>query len=171
MSIPHDNRTIDDQVWDSPEFDTYVGMVALDDKFVEQKGLPRSQRFPWDSSKGIYIFHGYHSLHCVVSLSLQKDPEDLHTNLSISSSSAKRSCSTARTGPRSGLSRMSRTVSMFSARIPPAMLTIYHGIRDTSTMRLAIWLVPREQVKPVCAAIGVSCASLRSKIQPAIDVR
>ena len=64
--IPHDNRTIDDEMWDSPEFDTFVGMVALSDEFAEEKGLLRAQRFPWDSSKGIYVFHAYHSLHCVV---------------------------------------------------------------------------------------------------------
>jgi hypothetical protein len=72
--IPHDNRTIDDEMWDAPEFDTFLGMVALSDEFTEEKGLLRAQRFPWDASKGIYVFHGYHSLHCVVSLqSCQKE--------------------------------------------------------------------------------------------------
>ncbi|KAI9743766.1 MAG: hypothetical protein M1818_002499 [Claussenomyces sp. TS43310] len=63
--IPHDDRTIDDEMWDSPEFEFFTGWVALKDDFVEEKGLPSAMRFPWDSSKSIYVFHGYHSLHCV----------------------------------------------------------------------------------------------------------
>lgn len=41
--------------------------VALDDDFVKAKGVPTSMRWPWDSSKSIYVFHSFHSLHCVVS--------------------------------------------------------------------------------------------------------
>lgn len=42
-------------------------MVALSDDFVERARLPRSQRFPWDDSKGLYLINGYHNLHCIVS--------------------------------------------------------------------------------------------------------
>ncbi|CRG86467.1 hypothetical protein PISL3812_03473 [Talaromyces islandicus] len=65
VPIPHDNRTIDDDFWDDPQFDDYVGMVALGDEFTQEKGLLSSQRWPWDHSKGIYVVHGFHSLHCV----------------------------------------------------------------------------------------------------------
>ena len=50
--------------------DTGPGAVALPDDFVQEKGLPVSQRFVWDDSKGLYLLNGYHSLHCLVGPSL-----------------------------------------------------------------------------------------------------
>ena len=67
IAIPHDDRTIDDPMWDEPELDYFNGFVALSDDFVAKKGLPSAMRYPWDKSKSIYVFHSYHSLHCVVS--------------------------------------------------------------------------------------------------------
>lgn len=66
MEIPHDDRTIDDPMWDSPEYDHYVGWVAIDNEYAKENGAPTSMHWPWDDSKGIYVFHSYHSLHCVV---------------------------------------------------------------------------------------------------------
>ena len=43
-------------MWDAPEFNTFVGMVALSDEVTENWGLLKAQRFPWDHSKGIYVF-------------------------------------------------------------------------------------------------------------------
>ena len=66
MEIPHDDRTIDDPMWDAPELDWNVGWVALDNKEVAAKGIPTAMHWPWDDSKSIYVFHAFHSLHCVV---------------------------------------------------------------------------------------------------------
>jgi hypothetical protein len=43
-------------------------MVALPYDMVDEHDLPVSQPFPWDDSKGIYLLHGHHNLHCVVSV-------------------------------------------------------------------------------------------------------
>lgn len=64
--IPHDDRTIDDPMWESPEYDFYTGWLALSNDHAQEMGLPTSMEWPWDASKGVYIFHSYHSLHCVV---------------------------------------------------------------------------------------------------------
>lgn len=40
-------------------------MVALPDSYVAAHGLPLAQRYPWDSSKGLYSLNGYHNLHCL----------------------------------------------------------------------------------------------------------
>ena len=47
--------------------DTDHGVVAISDNEAEHLGLPAAQRFPWDSSKGIYHIGAYHDLHCLVS--------------------------------------------------------------------------------------------------------
>ena len=62
------NDTFRDEVWKTINIDD--GMIALPDDFIRDRGLPVSQRFPWDESKGIYLLHGYHNLHCVVSSAL-----------------------------------------------------------------------------------------------------
>ena len=67
MTIPHDERPIDDPMWDNPEFDWNTGWVALDTQQATARGLPTSMHWPWDHSKGIYVLHGFHSMHCVVS--------------------------------------------------------------------------------------------------------
>lgn len=54
-----------DQVWD--QLNTDAGILALDHSYAADMGLPRSQDFPWDPSKGIYLLSGYHAMHCVVS--------------------------------------------------------------------------------------------------------
>ena len=51
-------------MWDKLRPD--VGLVALSDEFVMEKGLSTAQRFPWDHKKGIYVLNGYHNLHCIV---------------------------------------------------------------------------------------------------------
>lgn len=55
-----------EKLWEGMIFEH--GIVALDEKFVESKGLPKAQPFPWDTSKGIYILNGHHNLHCIKSL-------------------------------------------------------------------------------------------------------
>lgn len=57
------NQTLQDALWDAINIDD--GVVALPDAFVAQHDLRRAQRFPWDPSKGIYILHGFHNLHCL----------------------------------------------------------------------------------------------------------
>ncbi|KAG5987437.1 hypothetical protein E4U54_004997 [Claviceps lovelessii] len=63
--IPFDERGIDDPLWDDPEFDYFAGFVALDHQYAKKHNILSSQNWPWDHSKGIYVLHGYHSLHCV----------------------------------------------------------------------------------------------------------
>lgn len=67
VPISHDDHTIEDPMWDSPEYDWYLGWVALQNDVAQSKGLPTAMHWPWDSSRSIYILHGFHSLHCVVS--------------------------------------------------------------------------------------------------------
>jgi len=52
--------------WDS--IDISRGVVALDEAFAESKSLPMAQPFPWDTTKGIYLLNGFHSLHCAKSI-------------------------------------------------------------------------------------------------------
>ncbi|KAG6006826.1 hypothetical protein E4U21_006633 [Claviceps maximensis] len=63
--ILFDERDIDDPLWDDPEYDYFAGFVALDHQYAKKNKILSSQNWPWDHSKGIYVLHGYHSLHCV----------------------------------------------------------------------------------------------------------
>jgi hypothetical protein len=53
-----------DQVWDAIDLD--VGVVTFSGEWADQNGLPRSARFPWDESQGIYELAAFHGLHCLV---------------------------------------------------------------------------------------------------------
>ncbi|KAF2656068.1 hypothetical protein K491DRAFT_555837, partial [Lophiostoma macrostomum CBS 122681] len=57
------NDTEQDDIWARTHYD--IGQIALSDDYAQSVGLPRAQRFPWDSSKGIYLLNAYHNLHCV----------------------------------------------------------------------------------------------------------
>ncbi|KAL3478696.1 hypothetical protein BJX99DRAFT_224186 [Aspergillus californicus] len=57
------NNTLADNLWHSINIDS--GVVALPDSFAASHNLRKAQRFPWDTSKGIYILHGFHNLHCL----------------------------------------------------------------------------------------------------------
>lgn len=59
------NQTRADQLWES--IDTNPMVVALTDTFADAHDLPRSDRFPWDKSKGRYFIKVFHQLHCLVS--------------------------------------------------------------------------------------------------------
>ncbi|CCD52292.1 hypothetical protein BofuT4_P080870.1 [Botrytis cinerea T4] len=71
------NDTLRDQLWLDINVDD--GMVALPDEYVEKMGLPVSQRFPWDESKGIYLLQAHHNLHCArsVYISLMEYRKDI----------------------------------------------------------------------------------------------
>lgn len=56
-----------DAAWDT--IDDTIGIVAISDEEVAELGLPTSQRFPWDETKGLYHINGYHTLHCLVGIS------------------------------------------------------------------------------------------------------
>ena len=58
------NQTEADRSWDNISVD--AGSVALSDSYSRSMGLPEAQRFPWDTSKGLYLLNGYHNLHCLV---------------------------------------------------------------------------------------------------------
>ena len=52
------------ELWNSNRF--YAGIISLPDAYAQDKGLPRSQRWPWDPTRGIYILNGFHNFHCVL---------------------------------------------------------------------------------------------------------
>ncbi|KAI1826340.1 hypothetical protein F4861DRAFT_102869 [Xylaria intraflava] len=58
-----ENQTLQEQLWHDINVDN--GYVALSDDWAVRNGLRKAQRFPWDQSKGLYILHGYHNLHCL----------------------------------------------------------------------------------------------------------
>ena len=58
------NDSLAATLWHDIDIDS--GVIALSDDYVASKNLPPAQRFPWDYTKGIYIVHGYHNLHCLV---------------------------------------------------------------------------------------------------------
>jgi len=58
-----EDEAVSDEAWESMNID--AGAVALTDEYVSKMGLPTSQRFPWDDTKGIYNLNAYHSLHCL----------------------------------------------------------------------------------------------------------
>lgn len=58
-----ENSTLQDELWYGINVDKAV--VALSDQWVWEHGLRKAQRFPWDESKGVYILHGFHNLHCL----------------------------------------------------------------------------------------------------------
>lgn len=66
-----------DALWGA--LDISPGTIALSDEYAAQNGLPRSQRFPWDESKGTYIIGAFHQMHCLVSLG-SKSPVPPTTN-------------------------------------------------------------------------------------------
>lgn len=61
------NRTVQDTAWNAPEIEPWNNFVALDKDYTIEMGLPHSQRWPWDHTKGAYILTSAHELHCVVS--------------------------------------------------------------------------------------------------------
>ncbi|KAH8779955.1 hypothetical protein F5883DRAFT_193783 [Diaporthe sp. PMI_573] len=67
-----DNLTLQDQLWHDINID--VGVVALSDEWAAEHNLRTAQRFPWDQTKGIYLLHGFHNLHClkIIYLSLSE---------------------------------------------------------------------------------------------------
>ncbi|MCJ1245558.1 hypothetical protein MMC30_002762 [Trapelia coarctata] len=59
------NRTIADAAWNSADLDTDTGLIALEYAWASSRGLPKSQRFPWDESKGLYVLNGFYNMHCL----------------------------------------------------------------------------------------------------------
>ena len=60
----NDNASLTASLWHDIDIDS--GVIALSDDYVASKSLLPAQRFPWDPTKGIYILHSYHNLHCLV---------------------------------------------------------------------------------------------------------
>ncbi|KAL4887397.1 hypothetical protein BJY04DRAFT_212434 [Aspergillus karnatakaensis] len=59
------NTTLVTELWESLSGDP--GVVALPRPYVSEKRLPYAMRFPWDTTKDVYLLQGFHSLHCLVS--------------------------------------------------------------------------------------------------------
>ncbi|KAI2617255.1 hypothetical protein GGS26DRAFT_413406 [Hypomontagnella submonticulosa] len=59
------NRTVQNAAWSHVDVEPWNGFVALDEDYTIAQGLPHSQRWPWDLSKGVYIMTSSHELHCV----------------------------------------------------------------------------------------------------------
>jgi len=57
------NITVQDAIWD--DWESGVGVIAVSDEYVKEKGLPPAQRWPWDKSKSLYFTHAHHNLHCL----------------------------------------------------------------------------------------------------------
>ena len=57
-----------DDLWGA--LDVSLGLIRLPDEWAEGQGLPRSLRFPWDQSQGMYYLGAFHQMHCLVSQSL-----------------------------------------------------------------------------------------------------
>lgn len=72
-----ENQTLQDRLWE--DIDVDHGVVALSDTWAAEHGLRTAQRFPWDQSKGIYILHGFHNLHClkIIHISLSEYHREL----------------------------------------------------------------------------------------------
>lgn len=45
------NRAIENAAWDNPDLLPEHGFIALDDSWAAAKGLPATQRWPWDNTK------------------------------------------------------------------------------------------------------------------------
>lgn len=71
-SYSSSNQSLQDELWNSINVDH--GVVALPDSWVAEHGLRTAQRFPWDQTKGVYLLHGFHDLHClkVIHISLSE---------------------------------------------------------------------------------------------------
>lgn len=61
-----ENETLEDSLWDA--ISTDGGVVAVSEEYVQSKGLPQARKFDWDEGKRVYYIHGFHLLHCVVSI-------------------------------------------------------------------------------------------------------
>ncbi|KAI1412057.1 hypothetical protein F5Y13DRAFT_200392 [Hypoxylon sp. FL1857] len=59
------NRTVQGAAWGHVDMEPWNGFIALDEDYVMAQGLPHSQRWPWDLSKGVYIMTSSHEIHCV----------------------------------------------------------------------------------------------------------
>ena len=57
------NDTLADELWDALDIDPVT--IAVDDSWSEEKGLPETERFPWDNEKGLFYIKGLHDLHCL----------------------------------------------------------------------------------------------------------
>ncbi|MCJ1236443.1 hypothetical protein MMC14_004424 [Varicellaria rhodocarpa] len=66
IDFPVADEQQQEKLWNKTLID--LGNIALADSYAQSMDLPRAQRFPWDSSKGIYLINAYHNLHCVITL-------------------------------------------------------------------------------------------------------
>ena len=71
--IGHENTTPEEE-WEAQIEGN--GVLALTDEYTSSMKLPTAQRWPWSSSKGIYVLQGHHNLHCLVFR--HKFPHSLH---------------------------------------------------------------------------------------------
>lgn len=67
VEVTRNNQSLENAIWDDPKYDGWLGVVALNDSFVQEHDLLPAQKYPWDLSRTMYFIHGFHSLHCVVS--------------------------------------------------------------------------------------------------------
>ncbi|KAL8900182.1 MAG: hypothetical protein Q9207_005818 [Kuettlingeria erythrocarpa] len=54
-----------DELWDALGAEIDSGFIAVTDGWAAANDLLEAQRFPWDTSKGIYLVNGQHNLHCL----------------------------------------------------------------------------------------------------------
>ena len=58
------NHSLADERWEALNINS--GIVAIPDGWATKNNLPPTQRFPWDTTKGVYTVSAFHTLHCLV---------------------------------------------------------------------------------------------------------
>ena len=143
------NRTAADAAWS--RLDSNGGSVALSDEYVSEKGLPTAQRWPWDATKGIYLLHGYHNLHCLVGQSSRNVARIDRSEHRTRSVPLFWRCMTK--NPRAVLSAISDIALTRSGKTLCAMRTI---LQDTQACRTKTL---QASDRSECAGTGISLST------------
>ena len=65
-----ENKTLATELWDALDIDQVT--ISVSNSWADTKGLPVTERFPWDHDRGLFYLKGIHDLHCVVSTNLTR---------------------------------------------------------------------------------------------------
>ncbi|KAL8752451.1 MAG: hypothetical protein Q9184_005730 [Pyrenodesmia sp. 2 TL-2023] len=60
-----DDQALANDLWDALGAEIDSGFIAVTDEWAAANDLLEAQRFPWDTTKGIYLVNGQHNLHCL----------------------------------------------------------------------------------------------------------
>ncbi|KAL8760670.1 MAG: hypothetical protein Q9184_003155 [Pyrenodesmia sp. 2 TL-2023] len=59
------DQALANDLWDALGAEIDSGFIAVTDEWAAANDLLEAQRFPWDTTKGIYLVNGQHNLHCL----------------------------------------------------------------------------------------------------------